>query len=149
MRALFRPVESDRSALLLCLAIPFAIALVSFVLAVGLTAPGAPKLGTLRSTVAGLSYVYLTLGLMWLPAYGIACGWFWWSTRASEQKLFTRLYTLPLVAALFVWFPALMFVAVPFTQRLRLFPVLALSAVLSGFLWIGLVRLMFYAWRRK
>jgi hypothetical protein len=69
MKWLRRLTESDRSLLLLGLSIPVLLALVAFALAVALTAFGVPKVGTLRSTTAGLAYVYLTIGLMWLPAY--------------------------------------------------------------------------------
>ncbi len=147
---LFKRFDSDRSVLLLCLSIPVVLAIVAFVLAVGLTAFGVPpKVGTMRSTTAGFAYVYLTLGLMWLPPYLVGCFWFWWSTRDDENSLFKRLFTMPLISSAFSWFPALYFTPVPLANKVRMFPMLALSAMIGGFIWVGLVRLIFHAWRRK
>ena len=150
MKWLRRLTESDRSLLLLGLSLPVLLALVAFVLAVALTAFGVPQIGTLRSTTAGLACVYLTIGLMWLPAYLVACAWFWWATRDDEAQdnLFKRLFTMPLIGAAFVWFPSLYFTPVPLAQKARMFPLLALAAIIGGYLWVGLVRLMFRAWRR-
>lgn len=144
-------VDSDRVLLLMYLSAPVAIAAVAFAMAVGLTAFGAPQVGTPRSTAAGLAYVYLTVGLMWLPAYLVACGWFWWATRDDEaqENLFKRLFTMPLVGAAFVWFPVLYFTPAPMAQKVRMYPLLALSAIVGGYIWVGLVRLMFRAWRKR
>jgi hypothetical protein len=146
-----RLVDTDRALLLTSLATPVVLAFIAFVLAVALTAFGAPAIGTLRSTAAGLSYVYLTIGLMWLPAYLVACAWFWWATSDDDARddLFKKLYTLPLIGAALVWFPSLYFTPVPLAQKARMFPLLAISAVIGGYLWVGLIRLIFRIWRRK
>ena len=141
-------IKTDKGAAFACLASPFAVLIIAFVLAVTLTAFGVPKTGTARSTIAALSYLYLTLAVMWLPAYCVALGWLWWATRA-EETVFSRMYFLPLILALAIWFPALTFTDVPAAQRLRLYPGFALAAIASGYVWLGLVRLMFYVWRRK
>jgi hypothetical protein len=145
-----RLVDSDRALLLTWLAVPVGLVLVAFVLAVALTAFGTPTIGTLRSTAAGLSYVYLTIGLVWLPAYLAACAWLWWTTHDDDTRedLFKKLYALPLIAAALVWFPSLYFTPGPFGQKARMFPLLAVFAVVGGYLWVGLIRLIFRIWRR-
>ena len=150
MRRLRHVGDSDRNVMLLCLSIPFLLAVVAFVLAVALTAFGAPTVGTLRSTTAGFAYVYLTLGLMWLPAYLVACGWFWWATHddGGEENLLKRLMKVPLVGAAFIWFPAVFFTPVSLGDKARIFPALAVFAIVGGYIWVGLIRLMFRAWRR-
>lgn len=145
-----RPPADARAALLRLLALPLLSLVPAFLLAVGLTAGGAPAVGTLRSGVAGLAYVYLTLCVMWLPAYGAGLLWFWWRTRdGDDDRLLGRLYLLPPVAALFMWFPSLAFIALPLLQKLKAYPMLGLSAVVAGYLWIGLVRLIYFIWRRQ
>jgi hypothetical protein len=141
-------IDTDRGALLACLSFPILLAAVAFVVAVSLTAFGVPKIGTARSTVAAMSYLYLTLSVMWMPGYGVALAWYWWITR-DHDRLLQRLYKLPLVEAIFVWFPSLVFIDASMGQRLRMYAVFALTAVALGYVWIGLVRLMFYFWRRK
>lgn len=145
-----RPLADERAALLRLLALPLLSVVPAFLLAVGLTAGGAPAVGTLRSGVAGLAYVHLTLCLMWLPAYGAGYLWFWWrSSDGDDASLMGRFYLLPLVAALFMWFPSLVFVAMPLAQKFKAYPMLGLSAVVAGYLWVGLVRLIYFIWRRQ
>jgi hypothetical protein len=140
--------DSDRAFFLTCLAIPLVMALVAFVIAVALTGFSAPTVGTLRSTVAGFAYVYLMLCLMWVPGYLISGAWYWWVTRDDESIALDRLYTTPLIGALFIWFPTLLVAPATSAQKLQMFPMLALGALVAGYLWIGIVRLMFYVWRR-
>lgn len=141
-------IITDRGALLACLSAPILLTVVAFVVAVSLTAFGVPKIGTARSTVAAMSYLYLTLAVMWMPGYAIALGWYWWITR-DHDRLLQRLYKLPLVEAIFVWFPSLVFIEATTAQRLRMYAVFALTAVALGYMWIGVVRGTFYLWRRK
>jgi len=149
LRRLIELIETERTLVLLCLSIPVLMLLVAFVLAIALTAFGVPKIGTLRSAVAGFAYVYLTLGMVWLPAYLVGCGWFWWTTRDAEaqENLSKPLYRLPLIVAAFIWFPSLFFAPASLSQKAGLFPVLAIVAVIGGYLWVGSVRLMSKNWR--
>jgi hypothetical protein len=145
-------IQSDRAALVTLLSIPLVVAVVAFILAVGLTLDGAPKVGTLRSGVAAAAFIYLTLGMMWLPSYAAGCGWYCWSTKDHShdaRKLLGRAYLIPLVSALFIWFPALAFSPGALSDKARLFPVFALSGVFGGYIWIGMVRGIFYLWRQR
>lgn len=140
--------ETDRTSLFACLISPLILAAVAFVLAVGLTAMSVPTAGTIRSTVAALSFVYLTLALAWLPAYAIALAWFWFATR-NDEPLFPRLYWVPVIQTLFIWFPTIFFLDVPIAQKLRMLPSWGISSIVLGFIFIGLVRGIFYLWKRK
>jgi hypothetical protein len=144
-----RRLETDRGALLVCLIAPWIVALAAFVLAIALTGFSVPTIGTMRSGIAATAYVYLTLGIMWLPSYSAGCIWWWWATRDDETRLMTRLYTLPLVAALFAWFPSLTFLNAPLVFRMKMYPALAVSGIIAGYIWIAIVRMVFYLWRRK
>lgn len=141
--------DSDRALLLVFLAIPLFLALISFAIAVALTGFSTPTIGTMRSTVAGYAYVYLMLCLMALPSYIISGAWFWWVTRGDDSIALDRLYTTPLISALFVWFPALVVAPGQLGQRAQMYPMLAMTAIVVGYLWVALVRLCFYFWRRK
>jgi hypothetical protein len=151
VRIPFILLESDRSALLACLSIPFAAALLAFIIAVGLTAFGVPIVGTARSSVAGFAFVYLILCFIWLPAYGAACAWYWWATRGDDSRLLMQLYALPLIAAVFAWFPGLAFIDAPLLQRARIYATFAIPAIIVGYVWVGIVRLMFFSirWRKR
>lgn len=140
---------TDRALLMTGLSLPLLFALIAFVLAVALTAFGAPTVGTARSTIAGLAYVYLMMCLMWLPAYAAGCGWFWWATRGEDDNLLKRLYTMPWISALFVWFPALFFTPITLADKARMYPMLAATVIIASYIWIGLVRFIFHVWRQK
>lgn len=145
-------IQSDRAALVSLLSAPLVIALVAFILAVGLTLDGPPKVGTVRSGIAAAAFIYLALAMTWLPSYFAGCGWYLWVTRKhphDENKLLSRLLLLPLVCALFIWFPALAFSPGAVSDKARLFPVFALSSVFGGYIWIGMVRGIFYLWRQR
>lgn len=142
-------VADERAALLRILVLPLLSALVAFLLAVALTGFGVPVVGTARSTVAGLAYVHLTLCVLTLPAYCAGLLWFWWITRADDSRLLTRFYQLPLIAALFAWFPSVLITSTPLQEKLSALPMLAISTMLLGYLWIGLVRLIYFLWRRQ
>lgn len=138
----------DRSRLLVGLSLPIVLAALSFAMAVTLPLLGAPQIGSMRSNLSGAAIVYLTLGFMWLPGYAIGCAWFWWRTRAHDDHLFASLYKVPLVAAALVWFPALVFTPTTLGQKVRMYPAMAISALMMMFIWIGLVRLILHLWRR-
>jgi hypothetical protein len=142
-------VTDERAALLRILVLPLLSALVAFLLAVALTGFGVPAVGTARSTVAGFAYVHLTLCILALPAYCAGLLWFWWITRADDARLLTRLCQLPLIAALFAWFPSTLMSSAPLREQLSALPMLAVSTLLLGYLWIGLVRLIYFLWRRQ
>ncbi len=146
---LIGPVEQDRSALLRYLSIPLVLALIALLIAVSLTAFSVPKIGTSTSTIAGLAYVYLMLGLMWLPAYTVGYVFYWWSTRKSDDNLLFYLYLMPLVCALFLWFPTLVLVEISAAEKRSMIVPLIGTGLILGYIWIGLVRLMFYVWRKK
>ncbi len=139
---------TDRGALLLCLSVPVVLALVAFVAAVALTAHGAPQIGTLSSGVAAAAYVYLALGSVSLPAYAVGVLWLWWATRRDDSELVRRLFTMPVVTSAFIWMPSLAVSQAPLLIRVKMFFVFALVALIFGYLWAGLVRLVFFAWRR-
>lgn len=139
---------SDRAALLWCLSPPIVLAVLAFVLAVALTAQGAPQIGTLRSGLAAAAYVYLALGAVGLPAYAVGLLWFWWATRSADSELLQRLFTMPLVTAAFIWMPSLAISQASLAIRFKMLFVFAIAALICGYLWAGLVRLVFYAWRR-
>jgi hypothetical protein len=139
---------SDRAALLWCLAPPILLAVLAFFTAVALTAQGAPQIGTLRSGLAAAAYIYLALGAVGLPAYGIGLLWFWWTTRRADSELLRALFTMPLVTAAFVWMPSLAISQASMAIRFKMFFVFAIAALICGYLWAGMVRLVFYAWRR-
>jgi hypothetical protein len=141
-------IETDRGALLATLALPGILAAVAFIIAVSLALFGVPRNGTWRSTIAALSYLYLTLSVMWLPAYCIAYAWYWRVSR-DETVLLKRLWIMPLVTGLFVWFPGVLFAQVPVGEKVRILLPFVLTAVVSGYAWTGIVRLAFYVWRRK
>jgi|SRR5471030_26226 len=141
-------IDTDRGAMLATLALPGILMVIAFLIAIALTAFGVPTLGTLRSTVAAVAYLYLTLCVMWLPAYCIAFAWYWWASR-DDAVLLQRLWFLPLVEALFVWFPSILFADIAHGQRIQVLMPFVLTAIVSGYVWVGLVRLLFYVWRRK
>ena len=143
----FRP-ETDRTSLFACLLSPIILAVVAFILAVGLTATSVPTQGTARSTIAALSFVYLTIALTWLPAYSFALAWFWVKTR-NDEVIFSRLYWIPVIQTLFIWFPTIFFLDVPIAQKLRMLPSWGIASVVLGFIFIGLIRGVFYLWKRK
>ncbi len=149
LEAVFGPVVEDRSALLRCLCIPLVLTLVAFSIAVALTAFSVPTVGTTKSTVAGLAYVYLMMALMWVPSYLVGLAVFWWNTRHSDDKLLFNLYIMPLVCALFIWFPSLVMGDATREQRMQMLVPLVGTGVILGYVWIGLVRLMYYVWRKK
>lgn len=140
--------NSDRALLLALLAIPLILALVAFAIAVALTGFSTPIIGTTRSTVAGYAYVYLIFCLMAMPSYIISGAWFWWVTRDDDAIALDRLLTTPLIGALFVWLPVLVVAPVPLAQKVQMYPMLALTAIVAGYVWVALVRLMFYLWRK-
>jgi hypothetical protein len=139
-----RLFHTKRSCLILWLSLPVAVAILVFMLAVGLTAFSVPKIGSLRSTTAGLAYVFLVFSLVGLPAYLVAYGWFCWKTRidSAVANLRKQLFRMPMIVAAFIWFPTLFFVPLPFVQKARLYPLFALAAVIGGYAWVGLVHLL-------
>lgn len=140
--------ETDRASLFVCLMLPFFLLVLTFVLAVSLTATSIPTVGTARSAIAASCFVYLALALTWLPAYSVALVWFWFATR-NEEPLFSRLYWIPVIQTLFIWFPTIFFLDAPVEQKYGMLPYWALVSILLGFIFIALIRGLFYLWKRK
>lgn len=139
--------ETDRAFLFTCLMLPFALAGIAFILAVSLTATSVPTVGTARSAIAATCFVYLALALTWLPAYSIALTWLWFTTRNGESAL-SRLYWIPVIQTLFIWFPTIFFLDAPIEQKYRMLPSWGIASILLGFLFIGIIRGSFHLWKR-
>jgi len=139
---------TDRGAALAILALPFALAALAFLLAVITTAMGEMAQGTLRFYLAAFSYWYLMTCLMCLPAYAIGYGWYWWKTKSSDADLAKPLLWLPLLAAAFVWFPAVLFPQLTGQGRVQVFLLLAGASLLVGYLWVAFVRFILRVWRK-
>lgn len=130
---------TTRRAALAILSLPFALAVLAFMLAVITTAMGEMTQGTPRFYFAALSYSYLIACLMCLPAYAISYGWYWWKTRGYDADLGKPLLWMPLIAAAFVWFPAVLFPQLAGTERMQVFLLLAGSSLVVGYLWMAIV----------
>jgi hypothetical protein len=128
--------------------VPLVLAVVSFAIAVFMTATGMYRHGTISSVVAATSILYLTLGMTWLPGYAISLVWFWYVTR-HDKPLFPSIYWVPVIQSLLIWFPSLLLVDVPFTQKLRMLPAWAFASLILGYVWIAIVRAIFYFWKRR
>lgn len=144
-------VQSDRGAIILCLTAPFIVTAISFCITVGWVAFLSATHGDMssRPLPTVIAYLVVTFSVMVLPAYTAGCGWWIWATRDENANLVKQLWFLPLISTLFVWFPTLTMAEVEMTYRLQMFPVLIAISLLSGYIWIGLVRLAFYFWRQK
>lgn len=140
--------QTDRKASLVILTFPFALGLIAFLLAIITTALGSVPQGTPRFYMAAFSFSYLVIGLLYLPAYAISYGWFWWATRDDIADLGKRLLLMPLVAAVFVWFPAIFFRQVADAGLLQAVLLLIGISLIVGYLWIGIARLILYVWRK-
>lgn len=140
--------RTDRTASLVILTLPFALALIAFLLAIITTALGSVPQGTPRFYMAAFSFTYLVAGLLYLPAYAISYGWFWWATRDDISDLGKKLFWMPLVAAAFVWFPAILFRQLADAGLLQAVLLLLGISLIVGYLWIGIARLILYVWRK-
>ena len=140
--------QPDRKASLVILTFPFALGLIAFLLAIITTALGGVPQGTPRFYMAAFSFSYLVIGLLYLPAYAISYGWFWWATRDDITDLGKKLLWMPLVAAVFVWFPAIFFRQVVDAGLLQAVLLLIVISLIVGYLWIGIARLILYVWRK-
>ena len=139
---------TDRGAALAILSLPFALAALAFLLAVITTAMGEMAQGTLRFYLAAFSYSYLMACLMCLPAYAIGYGWYWWNTKGGDVDLGKPLLWMPLIAAAFVWFPAVLFPQLTGTGRVQVFLLLAGASLVVGYLWVAVVRFILRVWRK-
>jgi len=139
---------TDRGAALAILSLPFALAALAFLLAVITTTMGEMAQGTLRFYLAAFSYSYLMACLMCLPAYAIGYGWYWWKTKGGDADLGKPLLWMPLIAAAFVWFPAVLFPQLTGTGRVQVFLLLAGASLVVGYLWVAVVRFILRVWRK-
>jgi len=139
---------TDRGAVLAILSLPFALAALAFLLAVSTTAMGEMTQGTLRFYLAAFSYSYLVVGLMCTPAYAIGYVWYWWKTRGEDVDLGKPLLWMPLIAAAFAWFPAVLFPQLTGTGRMQIFLSLAGASLIAGYLWVAVVRFILRIWRK-
>jgi len=142
----------DRGAALALLSAPFAIALITFVLAVLTTMLGEMEKGSARFYTAAFSYTFLISSVMALPAYLAGYGWYWWWTKESDDRLTTGLWFAPLVATLFAWFPATLFPATgklgaPAINPFQTYLLIAALTLVLGYLWASLVRVILRLWR--
>lgn len=139
---------TDRSAALAILSLPFALAALAFLMAVITTAMGEMAQGTLRFYFAAVSYLYLVAFLMCCPAYAIGYGWYWWKTKGGDADLGKPLLWMPLIAAAFVWFPAVLFQQLTGTSKVKVFLLLAGASLVVGYLWVAVVRFILRVWRQ-
>jgi polyferredoxin len=144
------PSHSDRRWLLLWLLAPLILMLVSVGLALAVTVR-VPTVGTLYSDIAAMGVMYVILGAVMAPPYAITVGWWVWRTRQrdhDEEWLLRQLWRIPLVAALFSWFPGLLMTSAAPMVRLQMFVTMAIPAAVTLCVWAGLVHLCFFL-RRK
>lgn len=139
---------SDRGAALALLAFPMGLAFLAFIISVGTTAMGEMAKGSVRFYTAAFAYTFLMSSLMGLPAYIASYGWFWWRTKAHDADLCKNLWLMPLIAAVFVWFPALLFPQSKGIGRIQVYLLLAAGTVVIGYAWVAIVRLIFRFWRK-
>lgn len=139
---------SDRGAALALLAFPMGLALLAFILSVGTTAMGEMAKGSVRFYTAAFAYTFLMSSLMGLPAYIASYGWFWWRTKVHDTDLCKALWLMPLIAAAFVWFPALLFPQGKGISRIQVYLLLAGGTLVIGYAWVAIVRLIFRFWRK-
>jgi len=139
----FRPTQrwsvSDRGAALAILSLPFALAVLAFMLTFIASAVGKTAQGTLLFYLAAFSYAYLIACVMFLPAYAIGYCWYWWKTKNDDTDLVKPLFWMPLIVAAFVWFPTVLFPQVSITGRIQVFLLLAGASLVIGYLWVAIV----------
>lgn len=80
--------------------------------------------------------------------FAIGYGWYWWKTRGDDADLGKPLLCMPLIAAAFVWFPAVLFPQLTGPDRVQVFLLLAGASLVVGYLWVAVVRFILRVWRK-
>lgn len=131
-----------RGATLAIMALPLVLAVVAFILAATMTVVGGMERSSFRFYIGIISYSYLVIGFLCLPAYCVGYIWFWWKTKTENVEPRRQLLWFPLIASGSVWFPAVFFPQAAEEGRLRAYFSLAVATLVFGYAWIAIVRLV-------
>jgi hypothetical protein len=139
---------SDRGASLALLSIPFVFAVLAFLMAVIATMMGEMEQGSFFFYMAALSYSYLVVCLMYMPAYAIGYLWYAWKTKGVDTDLSKPLLWIPLIAAAFVWLPIVFFPQLTGVERIQASLLLTGVSLIVGYPWVAVVRFILHIWRK-
>lgn len=144
-------ISSDWSAAILLLALPFIIALISFVLAVAVTLLGEMDKGSTRFYTAAFSYSFLLASVIVMPSYLTSFFWYGWWSKNSDQRILTGLWIMPLISAVVALGPAILFFKYSEAKGMTLMQVyllVAIATLIIGFFWSCVVRGILRVWRK-
>lgn len=144
-------ISSDWRAATLLLALPFVLALISFVLAVAVTLLGEMDKGSTRFYTAAFSYSFLLASVIVMPSYLASVIWYSWWTKSSDRRILTGLWIMPLISAAAALGPAIVFFKYSEAKGMTLMQVyflVAISTMIIGFFWSGIVRGTLRVWRK-
>jgi len=144
-------ITSDRNAALWLLAIPFAICLISFIIAVAVTLLGEMDKGSTRFYTAAFSYSFLLVSVVVMPSYLASFLWYGWWSKGSDDRILTGVWVMPLVASVVALGPAIVFFKYSEAKGMTLMQVyflVAISTMIIGFFWSCIVRGILRIWRK-
>ncbi|QOI07947.1 hypothetical protein D5S10_29940 (plasmid) [Pseudomonas savastanoi] len=144
-------VSSDWRAATLLLALPFALALISFVLAVVVTLLGEMDKGSTRFYTAAFSYSFLLASVIVMPSYLASFIWYGWWSKSGERRVLTGLWIMPLISAAVALVPAILFFKYSEAKGMTLMQVyllVAIATLVIGYIWSCVVRVILRVWRK-
>lgn len=136
---------SNRGAVLAILSIPLLLAALAFILTI-IAASLSVEHGIFAKIVV-FSYLYLMVGLIYLPAYGVSYVWYWFRA-GDDANLGRSLLRIPLISTAFVWFPTLSPPQLANPAHAKSFLILAGINLIVCYLWVAVVRLILRTWRK-
>lgn len=89
-----------------------------------------------------VSYAYLVMAFLYAPAYLAGLVWFLLGTRNHHANLKQRLMLMPVVSSFFVWCPVMLISAITMEDRVKVFIALIPVALVVGFIWALIVRML-------
>lgn len=134
--------------LVILLAGPVLLILASFVFGVGLQALGlvqAAKHGGLLGGMGGMALTVLVAAFFCVPGYLVAVIWFGIKSRPFAwdfEKLKAMATSIPLIALVMFWVPALLVPGVGLGLRFQIAGLTVLVMLVFGYLWIAVVRVL-------
>lgn len=144
---------NDRKAVLFLLLFPGFLGVIAMALAITLTGFGVPQVGSWRSNVAGLAYVFLFMLVLGGPSYFVGVGWHAWRLRHSssiDKDDVNNIWKILIFVVLFFWFPMVFFIPKgAWAGAIGMLLTALFCEVLVCGVWLGLVRVGFKLWRGK
>lgn len=139
---------SNRGKILLLLPLPFFFAFFLSFITPGLYDD--VKEGEFYFWVYVIGAAYTHGCLLYLPAYLVAYGWYCWKSKFDLSFTAKRLFWIPVIssaAMIYFLIPMSFIPKITFQTMVVTFLYLAGISLIVGYVWIGIVTLIFYMWR--